>query len=89
MPATLIVPLALATIFTAGGVLIQKLERHAERITGILGVVLLLFSFLDILAVFSRLAYIRPPPIPQAAVDRASNSKSAPRASAADGIRFD
>lgn len=56
MPEILIVPLVLATLFTTGGMLIQRLERHAERITGVLGVVLLFFSFLDILAVFSRFA---------------------------------
>ncbi|WP_456684793.1 hypothetical protein [Bradyrhizobium sp. P5_C11_2] len=55
MPNALIVPLAMAVVFTIGGVAIQRLERHAERITSVLGAALILFSFLDILAVFGRL----------------------------------
>lgn len=89
MPLTLIVPLALATIFTAGGVLIQRLERHAERVTGILGVVLLLFSFLDILAVFSRLADARPHPIPQVTADRVQANRTLSRPPNVRYVRFD
>lgn len=52
----LIVPLAMAIVFTIGGVAILRLERHAERVTSVLGAALILFSFLDIVAVFSRFA---------------------------------
>jgi hypothetical protein len=56
MPNALIVPLVMAIVFTTGGVAIQRLKRHAERVTSVLGAALILFSFLDILAVFSRFA---------------------------------
>ncbi|MGX9984598.1 hypothetical protein [Methylobacterium fujisawaense] len=52
----LIVPLAMAIVFTTGGVAIQRLKRHAEHVTNVLGAALILFSFLDILVVFGRFA---------------------------------
>ncbi|MGH1574269.1 hypothetical protein ACRAWG_31050 [Methylobacterium sp. P31] len=68
MPDALIVPLTMAIVFTIGGVVIQRLERHAERVTNVLGVVLMLLSFLDIFAVFSRLADESQRPMPRTAI---------------------
>lgn len=42
----LTLPIVMASVFTAGWVAIQKLERHAERVGDLLGFLLLLCALL-------------------------------------------
>lgn len=43
----------------AGGILIHRLERHADHITALLGLTFLLLAMMDVLAVVAREANLR------------------------------
>jgi hypothetical protein len=53
-----VLPLLLATVFTAGGIAIQKAERHAERVGRVLAVV---FSIVVGLLIMEGLLQSLPP----------------------------
>lgn len=60
MSSALIVPFVMATVFTAGCALIQKLERHAERVGEALGAIFLVCTLLCLLAMLGHYAEAEP-----------------------------
>jgi hypothetical protein len=67
MRENLALPLVLATLFTAGCILIQRLEQHAECVEDVLTSAFLIAAGLATIAFFGRYAdgayaFQRPPP---------------------------
>ncbi|MBP1179277.1 hypothetical protein [Methylobacterium sp. PvR107] len=55
MSAPLIMPLAMAAMFTAGAILILQLEQHAEHVRAVLWVTYLLLATFNALTLLDRL----------------------------------
>lgn len=60
MSSALIGPFVMASVFTAGCVLIQKLERHAERVGEALGAIFMVCTLLCLLALVDHYAEAGP-----------------------------
>ncbi|KQS67493.1 hypothetical protein ASG32_12390 [Methylobacterium sp. Leaf361] len=56
MSAPLIMPLAMAAMFTAGAILVVHLQQHAEHVRAVLWVTYLLLATFVVLAMLDRLA---------------------------------
>ncbi len=71
MPDMLVLPLIIASLFTGGLILIQKLERYAETITPILGVCLLVMVLLNMLALSNQMSNASWRRVPQTSMSQA------------------
>lgn len=60
MLADLALPIILATVFTAGAYGIHKAERHADRVTVILGFAFITLAMLDVLALVGHITNDEP-----------------------------
>lgn len=79
IPATILVPLILASLFTAGCILISKLERYAEHITGVLGSVFVLVAVLATLFLIGRGAEGIARHVPRSAIKRVQTPQAPPQ----------
>jgi hypothetical protein len=61
MSSTLIVSFVMASVFTAGCVLIQRLERYAQRVGEPLGAIFLVCTLFCLLALVGHYAGSKPP----------------------------
>lgn len=78
MPSDLILPFVMASAFTAGWVLIHKLERYAELVGNLLGFLFLLCTLLCAVAVVG----------PNLKTDRAQRARMIQQLQASSSVSF-